>query len=162
MEAKQEELMSTATDYKKCKQCGYEFGVHEFNCRTCEWNFDCLRCGHTESQRWITDNDGTRIGWKHEILEGHGAVWVTGSGSGISKGFGLRSAREVEDFAEKMRASVAKREINPRSSYVTKWNPELKRAELAAGSWCQDGGVFGAQPFDMAKFPVDMIDAEEE
>jgi hypothetical protein len=46
MEAKQEELMSTATEYTKCKQCGYEFGVHEFNCRTCEWEFDCMGCGY--------------------------------------------------------------------------------------------------------------------
>lgn len=72
------------------------------------------------------------------------------------------SAQEIEDSVEKMCASVAKREINPRSSYVTKWNPKLKRAELAAGSWCQDGEVFGAQPFDMTKFPVDMIGPEEE
>jgi len=154
--------MSTASDYKDCKQCGYEFGVHEFNCRTCEWEFDCMRCGYTESQRWITDDDGTRIGWKHEILEGHGAVWLTGPGNGISTAFGLRSAQEVEESAEKMRASIAKSELDPRSSYVTKWNPKLKRAELAAGSWCQEGEVFGGQPFDMAKFPVDVLKPEEE
>jgi len=154
--------MLTVTDYKECKQCGYEFGVSEFNCRTCEWNFDCLRCGYMESQQWVTDDDGTRIGWKHEILEGHGAVWVTSPGNGISTAFGLRSAQEVEDSVEKMRASVAKSEINPRSSYVTKWNSQQKRAELVAGSWCQEGEVFGAQPFDMTTFPVDMISPEED
>ena len=154
--------MLTVTDYKECKQCGYEFGVSEFNCRTCEWNFDCLRCGYTESQQWVTDDDGTRIGWKHEILEGHGAVWVTSPGNGISTAFGLRSAQEVEDSVEKMRASVAKSEINPRSSYVTKWNSQQKRAELVAGSWCQEGEVFGAQPFDMTTFPADVIDPDED
>jgi len=61
-----------------------------------------------------------------------------------------------------MRASIAKSELDPRSSYVTKWNPKLKRAELAAGSWCQEGEVFGGQPFDMAKFPVDVLKPEEE
>ena len=38
----------------------------------------------------------------------------------------------------------------------------MKRAEIAAGTWCQDGEVFGDKLFDMAKFPVDMIDLEED
>ena len=162
MEAKQEELMSTATDYKKCKQCGYEFGVHEFNCRTCEWEFDCMRCGYKESQAWIIGEDGTRIGWKHEILEGHGAVWVTGPGIGISTAFGLRSAQEVEESAEKMRASIANGEVDPGSSYVTPWDPQSKRTELVAGTWCQDGEMFGAVLFETKEFPVDVIGMEEE
>jgi hypothetical protein len=154
--------MSTATDYKKCKQCGYEFGVYEFNCRTCEWEFDCMRCGYKESQAWIIGEDGTRIGWKHEVLDGQGAVWVTPRKHGISTSFGLRSTQEVEDAVQKMRTAIANDDVNARSSYVTRWNHELKRAELAAGTWYQDGEVFGDKLFDMAKFPVDVLKPEEE
>lgn len=154
--------MSSITDYKKCKQCGYEFGVFDLDCHTGEWEFDCLRCGCTESQQWLTAGDGTRIGWKREILDGHGAVWETPRGCGVSTSLGLHSAQEVEEEAQKMRKAIADGELDARSSYVTRWNPELKRAELVAGTWCQEGEVFGAQPFDMAKFPVDVLKPEEE
>ena len=61
-----------------------------------------------------------------------------------------------------MRTAIANGEVIAWSSYVTRWNHELKRAELAAGSWCQDGEVSGAQPFVMDKFPVDMLDSEDQ
>jgi len=129
----------------KCKQCGYRFGMSIFDCHTSEWEFYCTRCGYHESQDWITALDGPRIGCKHETLDGHGAVWATPREPAVSESLGLRSAQDVEEAAQKMRAAIAKGELDPRSSYVTRWNPELKRAELVAGTWCQDGEVFDHQ-----------------
>lgn len=154
--------MSSITDCKKCKQCGYEFGVFDLDCRTGEWEFDCLRCGYRKSQQWITAGDGTRIGWKHEILDGYGAVWATPRACGVSTSLGLHSAQEVEEEARKMRTAIADGELDARSSYVTRWNPELKRAELAAGTWCQHGEVFDVLPLDEPTFPVEMLSPEDE
>ena len=154
--------MSSITDYKKCKQCGYELGVFDLDCHTGEWQFDCVRCGYKESQEWVTAEDKTRIGWKHQTLDGHGAVWATAPRAGVSTFYGLRSTRAVDEAAQKMRAAIAHRELDARSSYVNRWNPKLKRAELVAGTWCQDGEVFDDQPCDIAKFPVDVLKPEEE
>ena len=74
-----------------------------------------------------------------EVLDGHGAVWVTPREHGISTSFGLRSTQEVEDEVQKMWTAIANGDVNAWSSYVTRWNHELKRAELVAGTWCQDG-----------------------
>jgi hypothetical protein len=154
--------MSTVTDYDKCEQCGYNFGVYDFDCRTNERVFHCMRCGYSQSSEWITAEDGTRIGWQRKTLEGHGAVWATRPGTGISTFHGLHSAKEVEIASQKMRTAIANGELNLYSSYVTKWNPKLKRAELEAGSWCQEGEVFGAQPFDIDKFPFGTIGPEDD
>jgi hypothetical protein len=122
---------------QKCKQCGYEFGDFELDCHTNEWNFDCRRCGHGESLDWIAAEDGNRIGWKHETLDGYGAVWATRPGNGVSIFHGLRSAQEVEEAAQKMRESIAKGELDGESSYVTRWDAEAKRTEVVAGTWLE-------------------------
>jgi hypothetical protein len=127
--------MATVMSEEKCKQCGYEFGDYELNCRTNEWNFDCRRCGHGECVDWITADDGTRIGWKHETLDGYGVVLATRPGNGVSVFHGLRSAPEVEEAAQKMLASIAKGELDGESSYVTRWDAETKRTEVVAGKW---------------------------
>ena len=129
--------MATVMSEEKCKQCGYEFGDFELNCGTNEWNFDCRRCGYGESSDWIAAEDGTRIGWKHETLDGYGAVWATRPGNGVSVFHGLRSAQEVEDAAQKMRESIAKEELDGESSYVTRWDAEAKRTEVVAGKWVE-------------------------
>lgn len=129
--------MATVMSEEKCKQCGYEFGDFELDCHTNEWNFDCRRCGYGESSDWITAADGTRIGWKHETLDGHGAVWATRTGNGVSIFNGLRSAQEVEDAAQKIRESIAKGELDGDSSYVTRWDAEAKRTEVVAGTWLE-------------------------
>ena len=72
---------------------------------------------------------------KNEILDGHGAVWATRPGAGVSTSYGLRSAREVEEAAQKMRDSIAKGELDGNSSYVTRWNAEDKSVEVVAGKW---------------------------
>ena len=154
--------MSTVTDHKNCKQCGYELGVFELDCHTCEWEFDCLRCGYRESQEWVTAEEKSRIGWKHEILDGHGAVWATGPGVGVSTFCGLRSTQAVEEAVQKMQTAIANGDLDARSSYVTRWNSKLKRPELVAGTWCQDGEVFDDELFEMARFPVDVLKPEKE
>jgi hypothetical protein len=127
--------MTAVTSYEKCSQCDFEAGVNDLDCCTGEWEFDCRRCGHSESVTWVTAEDGTRIGWKNEILDGHGAVWATRPGVGVSTFYGLRSAHEVEEAAQKMRESIAKDELDAESSYVTRWSAEAKRAEVLAGKW---------------------------
>jgi hypothetical protein len=129
--------MATMMSEEKCKQCGYEFGDFELNGRTNEWNFDCRRCGYGESVDCIADDDGTRIGWKHETLDGHGAVWATRPGKGMATYCGLRSVLEVENAAQKMRDSIAKGELDGDSSYVTRWDEEAKRVEVVAGKWLE-------------------------
>jgi len=126
--------MSTVFDYEKCRQCGYEFGAYEFDCRTNEWTFSCRRCGYGESLEWIVAEDGRRIGWKHETLDGHGAVWAT-SPNRISIYYGLRSVRQVDESAQRMRDEIAKGDLDGESSYVTKWDRATKRAEVVAGKW---------------------------
>jgi hypothetical protein len=129
--------MATMMSEEKCKQCGYEFGDFELNGRTNEWNFDCRRCGYGESSDWIAADDGTRVGWKHETLDGHGAVWATRPGNGVSVFHGLRSSREVEEAANKMRESIANGELDGESSYVTRWDADAKRIEVVAGKWVE-------------------------
>jgi hypothetical protein len=129
--------MATMMSEEKCKQCGYEFGDFELNGRTNEWNFDCRRCGYGESSDWIAAEDGTRVGWKHETLDGHGAVWATRPGNGVSVFHGLRSSREVEEAANKMRESIANGELDGESSYVTRWDADAKRIEVVAGKWVE-------------------------
>jgi hypothetical protein len=129
--------MATMMSEEKCTQCGYEFGDYELNGRTNEWNFDCRRCGYGESRDWITSADGSRIGWKHETLDGYGAVWATRPGNGVSVFHGLRSAEEVEEAAEKMRDSIAKGDLDSESSYVTRWDVETKLTEVVAGKWLE-------------------------
>ena len=89
-------------------KCGFEAGVNDLDCCTGEWEFDCRRCGHSESVAWVTAEDGTRIGWKNEILDGHGAVWATRPGVGVSTFYSLRSAREVDEAARQLQDGIAK------------------------------------------------------
>jgi hypothetical protein len=128
--------MSSVLDYKKCKQCSYEQGYYDFDCSTSEWELDCPRCGHGESFSWITDKLGNRVGWKHESLDGRGAVWATSAEDGISTYFGLRSAQRAEEAAQRMRDDIAQGKLDGEQSYVTKWNPETMQAEVIAGKWC--------------------------
>ena len=127
--------MTTMMSEEKCKQCGYQFGDFELNCHTNEFNFDCRRCGYGESSDWIAAADGTRIGWKHETLDGYGAVWATRPDKGMSLFHGLRSAQEVEEAGQTMRESIAKGELDGESSYVTRWDAATKRADVVAGKW---------------------------
>ena len=127
--------MSTVLDNAKCKQCGYEWGDHDYNCRTGEWEFGCRQCGYGESLDWIADDEGNRVGWRHDTLDGHGAVWATRPGHGVSTFYGLRSAREVDEAAQKMRGSIANGELDGEQSYVTKWDAAAKSVEVVAGSW---------------------------
>ncbi len=127
--------MTAVTSYGKCSQCGFEAGVNDLDCCTGELEFDCRRCGHSESVAWVTAEDGTRIGWKNEILDGHGAVWATRPGVGVSTFYGLRSAREVDEAARQLQDGIAKGELDGNSSYVTRWNADAKRVEVVAGKW---------------------------
>jgi hypothetical protein len=126
--------MATVLDQAKCKQCGYEFGDYNFNCRTEEWEFGCRQCGYGETIEQIVNNNGKRVGWRHDTLDGHGAVWATRPGNGVSTFYGLRSAQQVEEAAQRMRDSIAKGELDGESSYVTRWDAEAKRADVVAGS----------------------------
>jgi len=128
--------MSSVSEYQKCKQCSYEQGNYDFDCSVSEWECDCPRCGHGESFSWITDEQGNRVGWKHESLNGRGAVWATSAENGISTSFGLRSAKTAEEVAQRMRDDIAQGKLDGEQSYVTKWNPETKQAEVIAGKWC--------------------------
>jgi len=125
--------MSIVSDSGKCVQCGYKWGDHDFDCGTSEWEFGCRRCGYCESLSWITDDEGNCVGWRHDTLDGYGAVWATRPDHGGSTFYGLRSARDVERAAQKMRDSIAKGELDGESSYVTRWNADAKRVEVVAG-----------------------------
>ena len=129
--------MSTVSDFAKCTQCGFEFGNYEFNCRTNEEDFVCRRCGYTESLAWIIDEDGNRIGWEREIFDGHGAIWVAPRDGGISSFCGLHSVKDVEQAAQRLRASIAAGEFDAEASYVTRWNTDAKRVEVVAGKWVE-------------------------
>jgi len=126
--------MATVMGHKNCKQCGFEFGHEEFNSHTDEWNFDCRRCGYGESLKWIAAQDGSRVGWRHDTLDGHGAVWATRScGMHPITFYGLRSTQDVEEAARSIHESIAKGELDAESSYVTRWDADAKRAEVVAG-----------------------------
>src|ERR1700688_1194830 len=126
--------MATVMDHEQFKQCGYALGDYEFNMRMDEWNFDCRRCDYGESLKRIEDKDGNRVGWRHGTFDGHGAVWATSPGGGVSTFYGLRSAQEVETMAQKMRDGIAKGELDAAQSYVSRWDAEAKRVEVVAGS----------------------------
>jgi hypothetical protein len=125
--------MASVLGNAKCVQCGYEWGGHDYNWRTGEWWFGCRRCGYGESLDWIADDEGNRVGWRHDTLDGHGAMWATSAGSGISTFYGLRSSQDVEEAARRIQESIAKGELDAESSYVTRWDADAKRAEVVAG-----------------------------
>jgi hypothetical protein len=112
--------MTTVMGHEKCKQCGFEFGHQEFSSNTDEWNFDCRICGYGESLKWIATEDGSRVGWKHDTLDGHGAVCATRSGGMHPITFyGLRSTQDVDEAARNIQEGIAKGELDAESSYVT-------------------------------------------
>lgn len=127
--------MSTVTGHEKCLQCDFEFGIREFNCHTNEWYFVCRRCGYSEPQEWIAAEDGSRVGWKHEILDGHGASWAQRPGNGVSVFNGLHSAQDVDHAVQQMRDAIAKGQLDGDSSYVTRWDAEAKHVQVVAGKW---------------------------
>jgi hypothetical protein len=63
--------MPTSIDWKRCKQCDYEFGQYVLDCRTGEWDLMCPQCGYAESLRRIADEAGKPIGWQHATFDGY-------------------------------------------------------------------------------------------
>ena len=64
--------MTIVTDYKQCRQCGFERADYELDCSTSEERVDCRKCGHSEAMARVED-DG-KVTWKHVVREGSGVL----------------------------------------------------------------------------------------
>jgi ribosomal protein L40E len=54
--------MTTVTDYKLCRQCGYELADYELDCSTSEESVDCRKCGHSAALQRMQEADG-KVNW---------------------------------------------------------------------------------------------------
>jgi hypothetical protein len=127
--------MSSVLDSITCRQCGYTQATVDFDCRTSEEETSCRRCGHHESWTAKRDQDGTHRGWTHEINKGFGALWYRGKGAIGFAGLFLNSAQELADAEKWLSERLDKGEVEPDSSYLTRWNPETKQVELVIGKF---------------------------
>ena len=134
--------MSSVLDSITCPQCGYSEAIVDFDCRTSEEATSCRRCGFYE--RWTAkrDQDGKPRGWTHEINRGFGALWYRKSaGVGFASRL-LNSAQEVADAETWLSERLDKAEVEPDSSYLTRWNHETKQVEVVIGKfyeWTESG-----------------------
>jgi hypothetical protein len=60
------------------------------------------------------------VGWRHDTLDGHGAVVATASPRGISMFYGLRSTQATETAAKEMRDRIAAGMTDAAQSYAQK------------------------------------------
>ena len=127
--------MSSVLDFITCRQCGYTQATVDFHCRTSEEETSCRCCGHYESWTAKHDQDGKHRGWTHEINKGFSALWYRGSdGIGFACHF-LNSAQELADAEKWLREGLEKGEVEPDSSYLTRWNHETKQVEAVIGNF---------------------------
>jgi hypothetical protein len=127
--------MSSVHDQIECRQCAYQQADYEYYCRIGEDVTICRRCGYHESWTAKRDQEGMPCGWTHEIDRGFGALWYGKKGFG---GFGnscLRSAQELAEAEQWLRERLAKGEVEPQNSYLTRWNKETKQVELVIGEF---------------------------
>jgi len=71
----------------------------------------------------------------HEINEGFGALFYGSLGGGGFASSCLRSAQELAKAERWLREALAKGEVKPKNSYLTRWNKETKWVELVVGEF---------------------------
>jgi hypothetical protein len=134
--------LSSVLDSITCPQCGYAQATVDFDCRTSEEEISCRRCGFYESWTAKRDQDGKPRGWTHEINRGFGALWYRRlAGIGFASHL-FNSAQEVANAETWLRERLVKAEVEPDSSYLTRWNHETKQVELVIGKfyeWTESG-----------------------
>jgi hypothetical protein len=124
--------MTTVTDYKQCRQCGFERADYELDCWTSEESVDCRMCGHSEAVERVEDADG-KVTWKHTVTEGSGALFYRAHDGGA---FVARYLSSEEDllWAEKwLRNEIQAGGVHADSAYLTRWNGEKKAVEFVIG-----------------------------
>jgi hypothetical protein len=134
--------MSSVLDSITCPQCGYSEATVDFDCRTSEEETSCRHCGFYESWTAKRDQDGKPRGWTHEINKGFGALWYRVKGAIGFAGLFLNSVHELADAEEWLRERLEKAEVEPDTSYLTRWNHETKQVELVIGKfyeWTESG-----------------------
>jgi hypothetical protein len=127
--------MSSVQDLIKCKQCGYKEADYLYYCRIGEDVTTCRRCGFHESWTAKRDQDGVPCGWLHEIDEGFGALFYRLKGAGGFANGCMRSANELAEAERWLRERLAKGEVEPQDSYLTRWNRETMQVELVVGEF---------------------------
>jgi len=134
--------MSSVTDCKRCKQCGYEYGIFDLDCQSNESEFCCRRCGYCESSVMITDDEGDCTGWRRDTHHGYGAYSCVEPGRPDTGFVCLHSARAVDEAAREIRERIAKGELDGERSYVTRWHDNGEYIEVIVGRWtkldCED------------------------
>jgi hypothetical protein len=123
--------MTIVTDYKQCRQCGFERADYELDCSTSEERVDCRKCGHSEAMARVED-DG-KVTWKHVVREGSG-VLAYDSGHAFVARY-LYSEEDVLWAEGWLRERLAAGEVDARSAYLTRWNGEKKAVEFVIGSF---------------------------
>ena len=124
--------MTTVTDYKQCRQCGFERADYELDCWTSEESVDCRMCSHSEAVERVEDADG-KVTWKHTVTEGSGALFYRAHDGGA---FVARYLSSEEDllWAEKwLRNEIQAGGVHADSAYLTRWNGEKKAVEFVIG-----------------------------
>ena len=129
--------MSSVLDQIECRQCGYKQADYQYYCRIAEDVTICRHCGYHESWTAKRDQDGMPCGWTHEIDQGFGALWYTKKGSSEFANSCLRSAQELAEAEQWLRERLAKGEVEPQNSYLTRWNKETKQVELVIGEYSE-------------------------
>jgi hypothetical protein len=127
--------MSSVQDLIECPQCGYKEADYIYYCRIGDDTTSCRRCGYHESWTAKHDQGGSHCGWKHEIDQGFGALCYRGTGEIGFAACNMRSAQELAEAETWLRERLAKGEVEPESSYLTRWNKETKQIEFVIGKF---------------------------
>jgi len=125
--------MSSVQTYEDCPRCGKK-GAYELNCRSSEVWFQCLFCGYRyETELTIDREKGSEAdphyNWHEHEIKGCGAFGITFKNGIIEFG-----PTGPEDTLSRFMETLKNPDIDPDSSYLTKFDEESKKVEYLIGS----------------------------
>lgn len=128
--------MTIVTEYKQCRQCGFQYADYELDCWTNEESVDCRMCGNGEAVERVEDGDG-KVTWKHTVTEGSGAMFYRAHDGGAFVANYLSSEEDVLKAEAWLCKELVEGGVFAESSYLTRWNGERKAVEFVIGKFCE-------------------------
>lgn len=125
--------MATSQGHTLCPQCQYQRANTIYDSRTADLEIMCRSCGYHEE----TSNQYEDGGWSgstRRIIEGYGALWFESGSLKIWQPIAAAVWQQTKlHLEQEMRSGRA-----GGSSYLTRWNADLKRVETVVGTFCEE------------------------
>lgn len=139
--------MASVQDSIECPQCGGR-AILEFQTRTFEEQISCPRCGYRESTRPVIDRQKQRGDPQHRpwYKRRKDGEWIYRTTKRVGLGayflaqkngvsvLGVVNRKLTTKMVANFKRDMAKREMNARCSFLTRWNPRRKRVEEVVGN----------------------------